>query len=100
MKEHVNQQIKSENAKRHEYGKRHGSLNRTGTSLAADSLKIGEGAEKSGGLHQEFVKEVSFRKGITFYTFLIKTRRICSGSFSYRLCLWLGRERVAQTILS
>ena len=41
MKRHVNQQIKSENAKRHEYGKRHGSLNQTGTSLAAASLKIG-----------------------------------------------------------
>jgi hypothetical protein len=25
----------------------------------------GEGVEKSGGFHQEFVKEVSFRKGIT-----------------------------------
>jgi hypothetical protein len=32
----------------------------------------GEGAKKSGGFHQEFVKEVSFREGITFYTFLIK----------------------------
>jgi hypothetical protein len=27
--------------KRHEYGKRHGSLNQTGTSFAAASLKIG-----------------------------------------------------------
>jgi hypothetical protein len=32
----------------------------------------GDGAEKSGGFHQEFVKEVSFRKGIAFYIFLIK----------------------------
>jgi hypothetical protein len=31
MKEYVHQQIKSENAKRHEYGKRHGSLNGYGT---------------------------------------------------------------------
>jgi hypothetical protein len=30
----------------------------------------GEGAEKSAGFHKAFVKEVSFRKGITFYTFL------------------------------
>jgi hypothetical protein len=27
--------------KRHEYGKRHGSLNQTGTSFAAASLKMG-----------------------------------------------------------
>jgi len=32
----------------------------------------GEGAKKSGGFHQDFVKEVSFRKGMAFYTFLIK----------------------------
>jgi len=41
MKDHVNHEVNSENAKRHEYGKRHGSLNETDTSLAAASLKIG-----------------------------------------------------------
>jgi hypothetical protein len=41
LKQDVNQQIKPENAKRREYGKRHGFLNRTGTSPAAASLKIG-----------------------------------------------------------
>ena len=40
MKEQINQQINSKNAKRHEYGRPHGSLNRTGASLAAASLKI------------------------------------------------------------
>jgi hypothetical protein len=41
----------------------------------------GEGVEKSGGFHQEFVKEVSFRKGITFYTFLIKRAGFAQGVF-------------------
>jgi hypothetical protein len=56
MKECVNQQIKSENAKRHEYGKRHGSLNRTGTSLAAASLKIGAKALRS---PEDFIRNSS-----------------------------------------
>jgi hypothetical protein len=56
MKEHVNQQIKSENAKRHEYGKRHGSLNRTGASLAAASLKIGAKALRS---PEDFIRNLS-----------------------------------------
>jgi len=56
MKEHLNQQIKSENAKRHEYGKRHDSLNRTGTSLAADSLKIGAKALRS---PEDFIRSSS-----------------------------------------
>jgi hypothetical protein len=43
-----------------------------GIQLEALRGDRGEGAEKSGGLHQEFFKEVSFRKGITFYSFLIK----------------------------
>jgi len=33
--------------KRHEYGKRHGSLNQTGTPFAAASLKIGAKALRS-----------------------------------------------------
>ena len=33
--------------KRHEYGKRHGSLNQTGTSFAAASLNIGAKAFRS-----------------------------------------------------
>ena len=41
----------------------------------------GEGVEKSGGFHQEFVKEVRFRKGITFYTFLIKRAGFAQGLF-------------------
>src|SRR5260370_34272604 len=41
----------------------------------------GEGVEKSGGFHQEFVKEVSFRKGISFYTFPIKRARFAQGLF-------------------
>jgi hypothetical protein len=41
----------------------------------------GEGVEKSGGFHQEFVKEISFRKGITFYTFLIKRAGFAQGLF-------------------
>ena len=79
--------------KRHEYGKRHGSLNQTGTSFAAASLKIRcEGVEKSGGFHQEFVKEVSFRKGITFYTFLIKRAGFAQGLFpTMCVCGWGAR---------
>jgi hypothetical protein len=41
----------------------------------------GEGVEKSGGFRQEFVKEASFRKGITFYTFLIKRAGFAQGLF-------------------
>jgi hypothetical protein len=60
----------------------------------------GEGVEKSGGFHQEFVKEVSFRKGNRLLYFANKTRRTCTGPFSYHFCLLLGREGLAQAILS
>jgi hypothetical protein len=81
-KEHVNQQIKSENAKRHEYCERHGSLNRTGSeSRRCFTEDRGEGAEKSGAFHQEFVREISFRKGIAFYTLLTKRAGLAQGVF-------------------
>ena len=82
MKEHVNQEVNSENGKRHEHGKRHGSLNRTGyESRRCFAEDRGEGAEKSGGFHQEFVKEVSFRKGDALYIFLIKRAGFAQGLF-------------------
>jgi hypothetical protein len=43
--------------KRHEYGKRHGSLNQTGTSFAAASLKIGVKALRN---PQDFIRESPF----------------------------------------
>jgi hypothetical protein len=52
-----------------------------GTGLAAASEDRDEGAEKSGGFHQEFVKGLCFRKGITFYTFLIKRAGFARGLF-------------------
>ncbi len=42
--------------KRHEYGKRHGSLNQMGTSFAAASLKIGAKALKS---PEDFIRNSS-----------------------------------------
>jgi hypothetical protein len=42
--------------KRHEYGKRHGSLNQTGTSFAAASLKIGAKALRS---PEDFIRNSS-----------------------------------------
>src|ERR1700722_12015805 len=56
LKEHVNQQNKPENAKRNEYRKRHGPLNRTGTSPAAASLKIGAEVLRSPG---DFIRSSS-----------------------------------------
>ena len=46
----------------------------------------GEGVEKSGGFHQEFVKEVSFRKEITHRE--IYTEAL-NATFSNLLCLAL-----------
>jgi hypothetical protein len=73
MKEHVDQQIKSENAKRNEYRRRHGSLNRTGTGPAAASLKIGTKAPRS---LEDFIKILSRKLAsgtrVTFYVFLMK----------------------------
>lgn len=52
----------------------------------------GEGAEKSGGFHQEFVKEITFRKGIALYIFLIKRAGFAQGLFlTICVCSWGAR---------
>jgi hypothetical protein len=56
LQEDIDKEVASEYKNRHDYGKRHGSLKRAGTSLAAALLKIGVKALRS---PEDFIRNLS-----------------------------------------